>query len=139
MAYEYDIQRNLTYLGLGTLVAAPFTGGLSLLATTGIFIGKLGRYVRREFNQEFAEKYPLKKSPGKSSSKKIGNATRNFFRGFKEEHLNTNQRFKKEGKLENITTNVTIYDSSGRKIEEYNVRTPEEFIEQYLSKRNQSC
>jgi len=85
-AYEYDIQRKLTYAGIGGIIAAPFTRGLSLLASAGIYLGKAGRYVRREFDEDFSKDYPLERSPKNNYLQKIGNALKNFFRGFKKEY-----------------------------------------------------
>jgi len=51
---EHDRQRRLTYLGIGTLLAAPFIGPFAFVAGGAIFAGKILRPV---FNEEARKDY----------------------------------------------------------------------------------
>jgi len=57
---EHTLQRNLTWLGLASLISIPFTGIFGLFAATGLFCGKIARLTsnesaRKQYYQEEQE------------------------------------------------------------------------------------
>ena len=85
MTNEYPIQRKLNYIAIGTAIAS-LVNPIYFLATTGIALGKAGRYIRRHFDEEFAAQYSLKIEESPGTFKKIYCGLKDFL----EEYLEKN-------------------------------------------------
>ncbi len=112
MPGELTIQRNLTYVGVGTVLAG-FINPFFFLPALGIFLGKGGRYIRREFDDEFRKAYPLEHDKKKSYLSRAWSATKNFFKGlFYGEHIQEEES-QGEKSEDSDYVEITVRDSEG--------------------------